>query len=149
MSHLAKLKLNERTRADVKQTPEQRLRAKLVDHLKLQKEIAEADLKGELINKTRLKFVRDEATGETRRIEVPKLVRRWWWKDENDAVLLQLRYGSRPIAVSGKNSTIEVGKESDLPTTIDTVIDAVNAGELDKPLKAALGERRLKLRQVK
>jgi hypothetical protein len=149
MSHLAKLKLNERTRADVKQTPEQRLRAKLVDHLKLQKEIAEADLKGELINKTRLKFVRDEATGETRRIEVPKLVRRWWWKDKHDAVLLQLRYGSRPIAVSGKNSTIEVGQESDIPNVIDTVIDAVNAGELDKPLKAALGERRLKLRQVK
>ena len=73
MSHLAKLKLNERTRADVKQTPEQRLRAKLVDHLKLQKEIAEADLKGELINKTRLKFVRDEATGETRRIAVMAL----------------------------------------------------------------------------
>jgi len=103
MSHLAKLKLNERTRADVKQTPEQRLRAKLVDHLKLQKEIAEADLKGELINKTRLKFVRDEATGETRRIEVPKLVRRWWWKD-------------RTMQCSS-NSAMPVGRSSSLKKT--------------------------------
>jgi hypothetical protein len=31
---------------------------------------------------------------------------------------------------------------------IDMVIEAVSAGELDKVLKAALGERRVKLRQV-
>ncbi len=35
-----------------------------------------------------------------------------------------------------------------LPKVIDMVIEAVSAGELDKVLKAALGERRVKLRQV-
>ena len=35
-----------------------------------------------------------------------------------------------------------------LGKVIDMVIEAVSAGELDKVLKAALGERRVKLRQV-
>ena len=45
-------------------------------------------------------------------IDISKLVRRWWWKDENDAVFLQLRYGNRPIVVADKNSTIGVGSLS-------------------------------------
>ena len=35
-----------------------------------------------------------------------------------------------------------------MPKVIDMAIEAVSAGELDKALKAALGERRVKLRQV-
>ncbi len=45
-------------------------------------------------------------------------------------------------------STIEVGLMDKLPKVIDMVIEAVSAGELDKVLKAALGERRVKLRRV-
>jgi hypothetical protein len=35
-----------------------------------------------------------------------------------------------------------------LPKVIDMVIEAVSAGGLDKALKAALGERRVKLWQI-
>ncbi len=35
-----------------------------------------------------------------------------------------------------------------MPKVIDMVIEAVSAGELDKVLTAALGERRVKLWQV-
>ena len=45
-------------------------------------------------------------------IDICKLVRRWWWKDKNDAVFLQRRYGNRPIVVADKNSTIGVGSLS-------------------------------------
>ncbi len=58
------------------------------------------------------------------------------------------RYGNKPIAVVDNKSTIEVGPMDKLPKVIDMVIEAVSAGELDKVLKAALGERRVKLRQV-
>ncbi len=43
---------------------------------------------------------------------------------------------------------IEVGAMDKRPKVIDMVIEAVSAGELDKVLKAALAERRVKLRQV-
>ncbi len=74
--------------------------------------------------------------------------KRSFTKDETDTVLLELRYGNKPIAVVDNKSTIEVGAMDKLPKVIDMVIEAVSAGELDKVLKAALGERRVKLRQV-
>ncbi len=129
-------------------TVEERLRHKLIDRLKEQKELAEADLKGEQLVRTRYKSIKDEETGEIKRLQVPRLLRRWWWQDETDAVLLELRYGNKPIAVVDNKSTIEVGTMDKLPKVIDMVIEAVSAGELDKVLKAALGERRVKLRQV-
>ncbi len=148
MTHLSKLKFSDKQRTQVKMTVEQRLRHKLIDRLKEQRELAEADLKGEQLVRTRYKSVKDEETGETKRVQVPRLMRRWWWKDETDAVPLELRYGNKPIAVVDNKSTIEVGAMDKLPKVIDMVIEAVSAGELDKVLKAALGERRVKLRQV-
>ncbi len=148
MTHLSKLKFSDKQRSQVKMTVEERLRHKLIDRLKEQKELAEADLSGNALVKTRYKMIKDEETGETKRVQVPRLMRRWWWQDDTDAVLLELRYGNKPIAVADNKSTIEVGPMDKLPKVIDMVIEAVSAGELDKVLKAALGERRVKLRQV-
>ncbi len=148
MAHLSKLKFSDKQRTHVKMTMEERLRHKLIDRLTEQKELAEADLNGEQLVRTRYKSIKDEETGETKRVQVPRLMRRWWWQDETDAVLLELRYGNRPIAVVDNKSTIEVGALDKLPKVIDMVIEAVSAGELDKVLKAALGARRVKLRQV-
>ncbi len=148
MAHLSKLKFSDKQRTQVKMTVEERLRHKLIDRLKEQKELAEADLSGNALVRMRHKIIKDEETGETKRVEVPRLLRRWWWKDDTDAVLLELRYGNKPIVVVDNKSTIEVGAMDKLPKVIDMVIEAVSAGELDKVLKAALGERRVKLRQV-
>ncbi len=147
MAHLAKLKFSDKQRSQVKMTVEERLRHKLIDRLKEQRELAEADLNGEPLVRTRYKSIKDKETGETKRVQVPRLLRRWW-QDETDAVLLELRYGNKPIAIADNKSTIEVGTMDKLPKVIDMVIEAVSAGELDKVLKAALGARRVKLRQV-
>ncbi len=148
MAHLSKLKFSDKQRSQVKMTVEERLRPKLIDRLKEQKELAEADLSGVPLVRTRHKMIKDEETGETKRVEVPRLLRRWWWKDETDAVLLEFRYGNKPLAVADNESTIAVGALDKLPKVIDLVIEAVSAGELDKVLKTALGERRVKLRRV-
>ena len=148
MSHLTKLKLTEKTRTDVEASPEDALRNKLITRLLEQKELVEADLKGELISKTRFKFVTDSETGESKRVEVQKQLRRWWWNDEDGQVMLTLRYGNRPLAITGDKSTIEIGTLDKLPKVIETIIEAVKAGELDKQLNAAMAERRLKLKKV-
>ncbi len=70
------------------------------------------------------------------------------WKDETEAVLLELRYGNKPVVIGDNRGTIKVGAMDKLPKVIDMVIEAVSAGALDKVLKAALGERRVQLRQV-
>ncbi len=109
MAHLAKLKFSDKQRTQVKMTVEEGLRHKLIHRLKEQKELAEAELNGVPLVKTRYKSIKDEETGETKRIQVPRLMRRWWWQDDTDAVLLELRYGNKPIAVVDNKSTIEVG----------------------------------------
>ncbi len=79
MAHLSKLRFSDKQRSQVKMTVEERLRHKLIDRLKEQKELAEADLNGKALVRTRHKMIKDEETGETRRVEVPRLMRRWWW----------------------------------------------------------------------
>ncbi len=148
MSHLTKLKLTDKTRTDVEMNPEDLLRNKLITRLLEQKELVEADLKGEQLTKTRFKFVTDSETGETKRVEVQKQLRRWWWKDEDGQVNLTLRYGNRPLAIANGKSTIEIGTLDKLPKIIETIIEAVKAGELDKQLNAAMAARRLKLKKV-
>ena len=148
MSHLTKLKLTDKTRTDVETNPEDAQRNKLITRLLEQKELVEADLKGELISKTRFKFVTDSETGESKRVEVQKQLRRWWWNDEDGQVMLTLRYGNKPLAITGDKSTIEIGTLDKLPKIIETIIEAVKAGELDKQLNAAMAERRLKLKKV-
>ena len=148
MSHLTKLKLTDKIRTDVEINPEDALRNKLITRLLEQKELVEADLKGELISKTRFKFVTDSETGESKRVEVQKQLRRWWWNDEDGQVMLTLRYGNKPLAITGDKSTIEIGTLDKLPKIIETIIEAVKAGELDKQLNAAMAERRLKLKKV-
>ncbi len=61
---------------------------------------------------------------------------------------LTLRYGNRPLAIANGKSTIEIGTLDKLPKIIETIIEAVKAGELDKQLNAAMAERRLKLKKV-
>ncbi len=70
------------------------------------------------------------------------------WKDETDAVLLEFRYGNKPIVIADNKSTMEVGTMDKLPKVIDMAIAAVSADELDRVLKAALGERRVQPRKV-
>ncbi len=57
--------------------------------------------------------------------------------------MLTLRYGNRPLAITGDKSTIEIGTLDKLPKIIDTIIEAVKAGELDKQLNAVSPHRRI------
>ena len=56
--------------------------------------------------------------------------------------------GVKALAITGDKSTIEIGTLDKLPKIIETIIEAVKAGELDKQLNAAMAERRLKLKKV-
>ncbi len=69
MAHLSKLKFSDKQRTQVKMTVEERLRHKLIDRLKEQRELAEADLNGEQLVRTRYKSIKDKETGETKRVQ--------------------------------------------------------------------------------
>ena len=63
-----------------------------------------------------------------------KRVRAWWRTDATGAVVLTVHYGAKPIEFAPGKAAIAVGKKEKLVPTIETVIAAVEAGELDTVL---------------
>ena len=82
---------------------------------------------------TRQKWIADEH-GVKQLRELKKRVRAWWRIDPTGAVVLTVRYGAKPIEFEKGKAAIAVGKKEKLIPTIETVIAAVEAGELDAVL---------------
>src|ERR1700739_853833 len=64
----------------------------------------------------------------------PKKVTPWWRTDAGGNVVLTVRYGAKPIEFEKGKAAIAVGKKDKLVSTIETVIAAVEVGELDTVL---------------
>src|ERR1017187_5595417 len=82
---------------------------------------------------TRQKWIADEH-GVKQLRELKKRVRAWWRTDPTGAVVLTVRYGAKPIEFAPGEAAIAVGKKEKLIATLETVIAAVEAGELDAVL---------------
>lgn len=109
---------------------EQHRRAKLIGKLMEQKVIAEADRDGRSPNIMQRRWVKSEGGARTA-IEVPKRIKRWWVNDADGICLLAIRYGSKVLELEKGKTAIVVGNPDQLVPTIDTVIAAITAGELD------------------
>lgn len=149
MAILTKLKISKKERAGSRETVEQRLRRQMIDRLKEQRGFVSADIAGEKILKTTTRFIPNKLTGEVTRQEVPVRIRRWYWQEPTGAACMNLLYGSSTIKFHDDSSTIEIKELTKVPETIDMLIEAVEAGELDGAMKAALDERREKFRRAK
>src|ERR1017187_3702732 len=82
---------------------------------------------------TRQKWIADE-NGVKQLRELRKKVRAWWTTDPTGAVVLAVRYGAKPIEFEKGKAAIAVGRKEKLISTLETVIAAVEAGELDAVL---------------
>lgn len=111
-------------------SPEQHRRAKLIRKLMEQKVIAEADRDGREPNIVQRRWVTSENGGRTA-VDAPKRIKRWWVRDDAGNCLLAIRYGSKVLELEKGKTAIVVGNPDQLVPTIETVIAAINAGELD------------------
>jgi len=82
---------------------------------------------------TRQKWIVDE-NGMKQLRSLQKRVRAWWRTDPTGAVVLTVRYGAKPIEFQPGKAAIVVGKKDKLIPTIETVIEAASAGDLDSVL---------------
>lgn len=63
---------------------------------------------------------------------------RLWWKVMEDGMALtQIRYNKVALNIRGRGTTIEAGSLKDLTAVYQTVIRAINAGELDQAIQTA------------
>lgn len=131
MSILKSLKLSTETRAKAIASPEVRRREKLLVNIEHQIKAAEASLKGELYTYPAMRNMKNAETGVRERREVQVTVRNWWWKDMAGTYFLIVKYGHKKLELQKDRPSIEVGAADKLVPTLNSIADAVKAGELD------------------
>lgn len=143
MAFLTKLNIVAAKR-NVINTPAEQRRAKLLDKLTEQRDLAQAMIAGTTHTATHQVWVKDEQGNKTR-ITRAKRMRPWFWPNTDGKWLLEVRYGARVLELAKGKRAIEVGERGDLPAIIGVIQEAVRAGELDTQIEAASAMRKLKL----
>lgn len=140
MAVLTKLKLSD-TKRDATRNPVAIRRQKLIDKLGEQAKLANGLINGETVGFTRMVNEKDAETGARKQVEKPKRVRQWFWHNLDGAWFLEVRFGNKVLDLGKGQQAIEVGEKEKLPATIETVVAAVKAGELDKAMEGAARRR--------
>ena len=139
MSGLNALKLVQAKR-EKGSSPQHARRQKLSTKLAEQIQLAKAQQSGTEFSPVRVRSVKDEVTGQNRKVEVPKKLKPWWWTDEKGKLCITVRYGARTLEiVEGKNA-IETDSIADVITSLQVIRTAVDSGELDKRIDAVMGQ---------
>jgi hypothetical protein len=139
MSGLNALKLVQAKR-EKGNSPQHARRQKLSTKLAEQIQLAKAQQSGTEFSPVRVRTIKDEATGQSRKVEVPKKIKPWWWTDEKGKLCITVRYGARTLEiVEGKNA-IETDSIADVITSLQVIRTAVYSGELDKRIDAVMGQ---------
>ena len=140
---LAKLKCTARPTIPAIE-PIQVKREKLIARLNEQRAMAACLLESEVYTAYKEVWINDGITGEKKRVKQPKKLRQWFYQ-VNDTWFFEKKYGNKSLELQKGKVAIEVGKQENLLTTIDTLIQAVEKGELDTQLKAVTGPRKAKV----
>lgn len=147
MSILKPLKLTTAQPVRTSNNPVERARNKVIATLAEQKAMAEAKLAGQNYAPTHMVW-RKNGEGQRVQVETPKRLRAGWFVDASGQTFFSLRYAAKPIEFAKDKNAIAVGELSALPAIIDTLTEAVRAGELDAQLAKAAAERGHMLRKA-
>lgn len=112
-------------------------RNKLSNKLWEQIQLAKSQISGEPFVVTRFRSVKDRDSGLRKQVEMPKRVRPWWFVTENGKVCVSVRYGSWTIELAKGKPSVEVGSAGELVAALETIKQAVEAGELDAQIEIA------------
>lgn len=139
MSSLSALKFTNSKRQQGN-SPQHARRQKLCSKLDEQIQLAKAEQSGTQFAPTKIRTVKDEATGETRKVETPKKLKPWWWRDDKGKLCITVRYGARTLEIMDGKNAIEADSIADVITSLQVIRSAVDSGELDKRIEAVTGK---------
>jgi hypothetical protein len=135
MSALTSLKLIAAKRP-MQLSPIVQRRNKVINRLWEQIELAKAKQDGKTYAPTKLRTVKDNATGETKTITVPKRIKEWWFVSNDGKLCVSLKYGSKIVEFAKGKTAVELAEAKDLLVTLETLKQAVESGELDSQIEA-------------
>ena len=108
-------------------------RLKLIERLEQQKEMAQCLIDNKRFEAFKEKKVKNPETGEITTQRRPTTVRPWYY-DSDEHYYIEIKVGNKPIELQKGKPAIDVGDKAKLPEIIDTVIQAIEKGELDSAL---------------
>ncbi len=135
MSGLSALKLVTSKRQQGN-SPQFARRQKLSNKLDEQIQLAKAQQSGTEFSPIKIRTVKDEVTGESRKVEVPKKLKPWWWTGDKGKLCITVRYGARTLEIVEGMNAIETDSIADVITSLQVIRSAVDSGELDKRIEA-------------
>jgi hypothetical protein len=112
-------------------------RNKLSNKLWEQIQLAKSQITGQPFVVTRFRSVKDSESGLRRQVEMSKRIRPWWFVTENGKVCVSIRYGSWTLELAKGKSSVEVASADELVVALETIKQAVEAGELDNQIATA------------
>ncbi|MFO3797949.1 MAG: DUF6641 family protein, partial [Anaerolineales bacterium] len=136
MSHLSKLTLSTKSPRQ-SLSPVERKRRTLIEQIGLQIAATQAALRNETYMQPVIRWEKQDGTDQKTAVTTLKPVRPWWWSNETGKVMLSIRVANRVLDIEPGKPAIEVGKLDDLPAILETLREAIVAGELDERLKLA------------
>lgn len=128
-------------------SPVMQRRAKLIAKLNEQIGLANAAVTGERFSVTKLKTVVDAETGERKTVQADKKLKQWFFTNELGKTCINLRYGAAVIELAKGKTAIEVANSKELVTTLETIVKAVEAGELDEQIAAVASASKAKFKK--
>lgn len=113
-------------------------RNKLVDKLHEQLMLAKATAEGKQYEVAGVRRIKNAETGEIKKQDIMRQVKRWWFVADDGKLMLQIRYGTKVIQLAKGKSSIEVGAMDKLIPTIELLKKATLEGELDGQIEAVI-----------
>lgn len=145
MTHLSKLKIVAQA-AKRQQSKTEHRRAKLLEKLDDQLAMIEAQIAGETFTRMRRVWGTDE-NGQRVLVDRVKRMRPWYWMSGAGGCYFSVWYGSKVLELNPGMTAVSVVKREELPDAIRSIIEAVQAGELDAQIDACAEKGTAELRQ--
>lgn len=112
-------------------------RNKILKQLNEQIGLATAQQNNTAFGVSKFRTVKNKETGERQTVEVQKRVKSWAFTTDTGKIALCVRYGSRVLELVKGKFAVELADETQLVPTLQLIVDAVKAGELDEQMAAA------------
>ena len=128
MSHLKSLTITPLPKAE--HSPVQLRRTRLIERSEDQKSLLKDPAYVRVVQRWK------KQDGERVLTEKKVPVHPWWRTDEKGQVIFFVRIGWKPIEFEKGKAGVVAGTMERLPTVIDTLIEAVRAGELDQMMQS-------------
>lgn len=100
-------------------------RAKFISKLEEQKQLLEDPAFVRTVHRTA------EIDGQKQVVVRKQRVKPWWKTDPSGQIVMSIKFGAKPIEFEKGKAGVAVPSKEKLPTVINTLIEAVRAGELD------------------